>query len=214
MRQRRFAAIGIVLAVGILGFAPARVGAASTAPNGSLGPGCAADRPAVAHHAGGVAADIPGKGHPAPIPCATNTGFRTSEVSIAVTNRGTVLFQPAFPETGSPIGVLRSADRGASWDFINPTTSPPRTVAIDMNMWVDRQTGRVFWSSELGPPIGRAPPRLDLSDSDGKTWVASSTLSVLYDHTQIFSGPPTKSQRALMQGYPNVVYVAVAGSRV
>jgi hypothetical protein len=80
-----------------------------------------------------------------------------------------------------------------------------------MNMWVDRQTGRVFWSSELGPPVGGGTPRVDHSDDDGKTWLPSSTLPMLYDHTQVFTGSPTESLKRLMQGYPNVVYVAVSG---
>src|SRR5262249_39039283 len=84
-----------------------------------LGPGCAPDRPAIAHHAGGVPVRVH-EHERAPIPCLTPTGYRAGEASIAVTNEGTVLFQSAFPEAGLPIGVLRSVDRGATWDFIDP----------------------------------------------------------------------------------------------
>jgi hypothetical protein len=61
-----------------------------------LGPGCAPDRPAIAHHAGGILAGTD-KVEEAPIPCTTATGFRTNEVSVVITNEGSALFQPAFP---------------------------------------------------------------------------------------------------------------------
>src|SRR6267142_2699418 len=67
------------------------------------GPGCAHNRPAIAHHAGGtvVKAD-----ESAPIPCATATGWRTSEPSIVLTNLGGVLLQPAFDKAGLPMGLI------------------------------------------------------------------------------------------------------------
>jgi len=115
-----------LLVVAALTLAPA-TSAAAPADRGhegaDPGPGCAPERPAVGHYAGGVIAETRrGQQQMPPIPCATRTGFRTSEVSIVVTNDGTVLFQPALAtETGFPIGLLRSVDRGASWDFIaNP----------------------------------------------------------------------------------------------
>lgn len=183
-----------------------------------LGPGCDPDRPAIPHHAGGVPAH-PDHDDTAPIPCATATGWRTAETSIAISNEGTVLFQPALPASGSPVGVVRSTNLGKGWHFVNPTVTPARIAADDMNMWVDRDTGRAFWSSDLvglaafgllGLPL-TANRYIDHSDDDGKTWVRSSPLAMYYDHTQVFSGPPTKSLRHLMQGYPSVVYVAVSG---
>src|SRR5260370_22491387 len=109
--------------------------------NHHLGPGCAPDRPAVAHHAGGVMAETD-QDEISLVPCTTRTGFRTSEVSIEISNDAAVLVQPALAEeTGFPIGLLRSDDRGASWDFLTAADPPPRTRATDMNIWVDRQTG-------------------------------------------------------------------------
>jgi hypothetical protein len=143
MRIRRFASICIVLALGVLGFAPALVGAASAARNGSLGPGCAPDRPAVAHYAEGVVAT--GRHGHAPIPCMTRTGFPTSEVSIAVTNRAAILFNPVIAADGSQ-GLTRSVDGGQSWQFVpHAANGAPVTVAIDQNLWVDRRSGRAFW---------------------------------------------------------------------
>jgi hypothetical protein len=176
-----------------------------------LGPGCAPDRAAVSHHAGGVIVEHHGDTNV--IPCATNTGWRTSETAIAVTNRGTVLLQPAVQgDGGLPIGLLRSTNRGRDWHFLEPGVQPARAVAIDMNIWVDRQTGRIFWSNDLIPPIGTVTTqRVDHSDDDGRTWSRSAELPVFFDHTQIFSGPPPQRLRHAMRGYPNVVYVVVSG---
>jgi hypothetical protein len=173
-----------------------------------LGPGCAPDRPAIAHYAGGVLAPTP-KGEKAPIPCATATGFRTFEISIVVTNDGTILFQPALATetTGLPVGVLRSVDQGESWSFVDPLTTPARNSGADMNMWLDPETGRLFWSNSLGV----TPEHIDLSDDEGMTWSSSSPVPMNYDHTQIFSGPPTISLKGLRHGYPAVLYVVVSG---
>jgi hypothetical protein len=187
----------------------------------NLGPGCAPDRPAIAHHASGVLANLPpGQAKKAPIPCLTNTGWNTQELSIIFTNKGTALVQVAYPASGSPLGVLRSVDNGRSWDFINPTVTPPRVAVEDMNLGIDRDTGRVFWNSDatgleaFGIPDRDGNVYIDHSDDDGKSWVRSSPLSpnTRFDHAQIFAGPPpTSFLKDQLKDYPNIVYVAVAG---
>src|SRR5439155_20916343 len=107
--------------------------------------GCAFDRPAIPHRAGGRV-DTHRKRRV--VPCSTNTGLRTGEPSIAVTNDGVVLFQPNLPTATGAVGLVRSSNKGATWDFIAPTT-PVRTSGADMNIWVDRLTGGAFWTSEL-----------------------------------------------------------------
>lgn len=97
-----------------------------------------------------------------------------------------------------PIGAVRSLDRGTSWDM-------PQTQTLDTNLWVDRQTGRVFWIS-CGSHC--AIPRFDISDDDGKTWFPGGRI-LNYDHVEIFTGPPTENLKHLMQGYPNVVYAGM-----
>jgi hypothetical protein len=181
-----------------------------------LGPGCATDRPAIAHHAGGVAAQTP-KGETAPIPCVTNTGSRTSEIGVVVTNAGTVLFQPgvrsANATVGAPIGVLRSVDQGALWRSVDSTSpvSPDRTLAFDGNLGIDRLTGRVFvitpgyTEGQIGDLV--EVPQVDISDEDGKakTWYAGGE-PVYADSIKVFAGPPPQNLKKLQQGYPNVVY--------
>jgi hypothetical protein len=176
-----------------------------------LGSGCAPDRPAVAHHAGGVPVK-PSKGETAPIPCSTATGVRTGEMSMVITSAGTILFEPALKTetTGFPVEVLSSVDQGETWNFVKPSGVPPRSQGDDMNLWLDRQTGRLFWTTTLGPPYANDVPRVDHSDDEGVTWTPSS-VPMLYDHTQVFGGPPTKALEHLMQGYPNVVYTVVSG---
>jgi hypothetical protein len=177
----------------------------ATAFAADLGPGCAPDRPAIPHLAGGVTVQPP-KGETAPIPCATKTHYRTAEISIAVTNQGTILFQPAVKSetTGLPIGLLRSTNQGTNWDFVNPTNTPTRTSAIDSNFWVDRDTGRIFWSN-FNAYV------LTISDDDGQSWATAAPIPMDFDHPQIFTGPPPASMKKLMDGYPNVVYLVVAG---
>ena len=150
MSAGRVCLTSIVPAVGLLGFAPALVEVASAASNGR-GAGCAPDRPAVAHCAGAVPAFF----HRAlglRSRRVTPTGFRTSEINLAVTNTETILFQPAFPETGSPIGATRSTNLGARWSFILPSASdnPPRITPVDESMRQEPRTGRIFWG--VGTP--------------------------------------------------------------
>jgi hypothetical protein len=177
-----------------------------------LGPGCAPERPAVPHRAGGVRVRVP-EHERAPIPCSTNTGFRTSEIGLVVTNSGSIVgFQPALQtDTGFPIGVLRSINEGASWEFILPTSpdNPPRLTAVDQNMTIDRTTGRIFWMSPgYDFPTLQQPPRLDISDDEGRTWFRGGQ-PLGFDHVQIFTGPPPAALRHLMRGYPNVLYACM-----
>ncbi len=176
----------------------------------NLGPGCNADRPAIAHDAGAIVVRPPRGRNEAPIPCTTNTQFRTGEISIVVTKKGTTVFQPAVKDqTGSAVGVLRSPNAGALWGLVLP--NPPRTLSVDQRMSLDRRTGRIFWI-QLGLPPNNfgitITPRLDISDDDGKTWFAGGkTLG--FDDPSIFAGPPPKTSRTLTHDYPNIVYACM-----
>jgi hypothetical protein len=141
-----------------------------------------------------------------------STGWRTPEVSLVVTNKGTLLFQPAVFEGGFPIGLIRSADQGRSWTFVLPSlASPPLISAVDQNMWFDRDTGRAFWLAQ-NPGTTNQISRLNVSDDDGKTWTVYVPALERVDHSQIFSGPPPEALRPLMNGYPSVVYVCAGNS--
>jgi hypothetical protein len=201
------------IGIATLAAAPAFSAQEAEKEGSDLGPGCAPNRPAIPHHAGGVTVHAK-NGEKAPVPCSTRTGFRTGEVSLVVNNSGSIVFQPALASetTGFPVGVLRSTDRGEHWNFITEGPSiAPRSQGDDLNFWLDRQTGRIFWTTTLQPPYANDPPRVDHSDDEGRTWTASSPLPVFYDHTQVFGGPPTERLKGLMNGYPNVVYTCVSG---
>ena len=120
--RKRLAIVAALLATAVAWPAAARAA-------GGPGPGCAPSRPAVAHHAGGVAVSPQPSG--APTPCGMQTGFAGGESAIAVTNSGAVFYAPAvqsFAGTqaqyflGGNSGFARSTDLGGRWDFVNPVS--------------------------------------------------------------------------------------------
>ena len=176
--------------------------------------GCAPDRVAVAHYQGGVVvANLPpGEAREAPVPCSAATGWRTGEMGIAVTSTGTVVISPTFPESGAPIGLIRSTDNGASWQSIVPVETPPRTHPLDSNLGIDRKTGRIFYITPgyFIPALSQTAG-LWFSDDDGKTWSVGAGPGMLppsgrSDSIKVFAGPPTPMSRDEMKAYPNVVY--------
>jgi len=199
MRKMQKFAIGTMVIV-LAGLSAATTAAAPPPQNQSsdLGPGCAPDRAAVAHHVGGVKVDAP-RGSEAPVPClSANPGVRVGEESIVVTNLGTVILRPTRNVdaiAASKAGLVRTVDNGATWE-------DPNAPFNDTNMWYDSTTGRLFWGSRM---------RTDISDDDGKTWF-SGGRTLNFDHIQVFGGPPPESLKHMMQGYPNVVYVCVGHS--
>src|SRR4051812_23962749 len=83
----------LVWSAGHRGWLDARVFAQAAASSSM--PGCAPDRPTVAHYPGGVKAGAKA-GKKTLIPCTTNTGWRTTELGMVVTKAGTLVLQPAF----------------------------------------------------------------------------------------------------------------------
>jgi hypothetical protein len=211
-----------VIAVALMALAAAAPAAANATP----GPGCAAGRRAVAHYSGGkVARPQPAA---APIPCGMQTGFGGGESAIAVTNSGAVFYAPAVQATaglqaqyflGGNSGFARTVNLGASWSFVDPiglNTFPPSVAGvssqrlsgslgypawdqIDDKFFMDRMTGRLFWTD---PDI---PNEVVLStDDDGLTW-RYSLLPVGFggEWTQVTTAKPRLSKTS---GYPEVVY--------
>ena len=185
----------------------------------SAGPGCAPNRPAIAHHPGGVVARPQPRG--APIPCGMQTGFAGGESAIAVTNGGAVFYAPAvqsFAGTqaqyflGGNSGFARTTDDGRTWSFVlpispnlavpaNPLGKPgwPAWDQIDDKFFMDRRTGRLFWTD---PDV---PSEAVLwTDDDGLTWdVSELPVGLGGEWTQVTTAKPRISKTT---GYPEVVY--------
>src|SRR2546423_618395 len=165
---------------------------AAPAPGAPLGPGCAPDRPAIAHHAGGkvVAAS------PAPVPCTTKTGFYPGEPGTSVTPAGTVWFSAADWEWA----LARTKDLGAHWERFGvpgpqayPGCGPDvsanscdtseqgkyNTVA-DAYVHTDRDTGRTFWTKTYGYAAcsslnyGDAGIMVAISHDEAASWTYST----------------------------------------
>ena len=222
LRQRALAAAGgAALCLAIAG-----VGARA-AGGSALPPGCHVEWPVVGH--GPAEAVVPLRAGTAPIACAVETGFATSESTIAVSNLGSLLYSPA----GSENTLARSTDSGAGWSLAPPPAGAQQSTlfnTVDPQVIVDRRTGRLFWVHATGPdrtvpgllPGGAVPPgdllpfvpaygfQVYSSADDGRSWsTADYQTAPMGDWEKIFTGPPRPAASGAPQpaGYPNVVYV-------
>ena len=188
------------------------------------GPGATRACPSWRHHAGGGAASLPAQAA-LPSVCVTETGYATSETSIAATNTGALFFSPAHTENS----LARSVDSGGSWQLTYPPKMQYTSLwnTVDPKVTVDRRTGRVFWLRATGD-LRTAPVLVDESPfgsqaataiayahgfqvygspDDGHTW---TTADYQHENTgdweKIFVGPPA-GDGAKPSGYPDVVYV-------
>src|SRR5437879_4464243 len=88
------------LAVAALGVATALLGSAFAfippAPAATVA-GCSRSLPVVAHRAGGSPVKLP-RGDRLPVACASETGYASSESSLAVTPNGVLVYSPAQTE--------------------------------------------------------------------------------------------------------------------
>jgi hypothetical protein len=217
MALRRTARAGLMAAAVALAVAVGSAQASDVAPDAR--PGCAPERPAVAHHQGGVALDPQPAG--APIPCGVLTGFGSSETRVAVNGSGTVFFNPAVATPGptqcagrcESAGLAISTDRGATWSL------SPSGSNVDNSLYADPDTNRVFW---IPFNVAAAQAEVRISDDDGKTWRTSSACCGSAENPRFMTGVPRVSRTI---GYPKVVYLcsntgyiggleSVAGARV
>jgi len=105
--------------------------------------GCSRKLPVVAHRAGGLVVALP-TGDVLPKACASETGYATSESSLAVSKDGTLVYSPAESENST----ARSSDGGFLWSLTKPASEQPTAFWNTVDPWViaDRRTGRIFWS--------------------------------------------------------------------
>jgi hypothetical protein len=135
----------------------------------AAGPGCDTSRTAVAHYSDGTLASQSG----APVPCAVKTGYGGAESRVSVAPTGEVLEVPAIVPLGPlghPLpggnlppgavptpesvfsnnsGIGWTSNRGASWSLITPRGN--LYIEGDHDLYIDRQTGRAYYSCLSGP---------------------------------------------------------------
>lgn len=183
-------------------------------------PTCSPERAAVVHAAGEKVKRV----RATRIPCASETGYYTGETGIAVTESGSVWFSAADWEWA----LVRSADKGRSWERITPggpqampgcfvATSPATcqdtqaakngTVA-DGFLWIDPTTSKLFWSKTYGLAVCSS---LSMTPDDGRTWQSNSSFACPgADYEKIAGGPAPKGGEQPV-GYPNVLYGCTNG---
>jgi len=192
----------------------------------SPGPGCLPSQPAVAYYAGGILAQSQPKNPP--IPCGGQTGYAGGESAIAVTNSGAVFYAPAVQTTagveaqyflGGDSAFARTTNDGATWQFVNPigindafvtditgpgverfsgNTGDPAWEQIDDKFYIDRTTGRLFWTDPDSQEV------VLYTDNSGETWTESPLpLGLGGEWTQVTTA---KGITAQPTGYPEVVY--------
>jgi len=196
-------------------------GAALAAPATAATAGCKRSLPVVAHRAGGTAVLLP-EGARLPVACAVETGYATSESSLAVSKDGAIVYSPA----GSENSMARSLNGGSSWSLTTPADEQPTSFWNTVDPWViaDRRTGRIFWSHATGPVRNEneLPEESGFylaaaygfqvysSSDDAKTFTtADYQTAPTGDWEKVFAGPPPPASTGAAQtvGYPDVVYL-------
>jgi hypothetical protein len=180
--------------------------------------GCSSSLPVVAHRAGGAAVKLP-RGARRPTACAAETGYATSESTIAVTGDGTLVYSPAETENS----MARSLDGGATWLLTYPAVEQHTSFwnTVDPDVIADRRTGKVFWSHATGPVRneGELPEESGFwlaaaygfqvysSSDDAATFkTADYSTAPTGDWEKVFVGP-APAGAAQPVGYPDVVYL-------
>lgn len=145
-----------------------------------------------------------GKGEPVPPPAGPLARFaitaldhKGAEPTLGVTPKGNV-----FVISGSD--VLRSQDKGMTWEIVSPPANFPRT--LDPYLHVDPDTGRVFMDHLY---VGCS--YLAWSDDEGESWLYNPAACGMpvNDHQTLSTGKPAGAAPTL--AYPNVVYYGYNG---
>jgi hypothetical protein len=189
--------------------------AASPAGAATGGPGCRRSLPVVGHHGGGQVVERSSL----PVACAVETGYASSESTIAVAGDGALVYSPAQTENS----VARSLDDGASWSLSYPADEQPTSFwnTVDPHLVADRRTGRVFWAHATGPVRneGGLPQGLGFylaaaygfqvytSRDAGRSWTTADYQTAPTGDWEKLAVGPAPPHAAQPAGYPGVVYL-------
>ena len=217
----RIASAAVVLAFVAISL-PAQAQAANP------GPGCLPAQRAVAYHAGSSALSPQPNGAPIPCGMQTGFAGGESAIAVT-NSGAVMYAPAVQPTAGSVraqyflggnSAFARTTDNGTAWDFVDPigindsflagiagpgadrfsgTTQDPVWDQIDDKFYVDRTTGRLFWTDpDLQDEI------VLYTDNSGVTWT-QSPLPIGYggEWTQVTTA---KAITAKPTGYPEVVY--------
>ena len=157
-----------------------------------------------------------------PLACGVETGYATSESSLAVSGNGTLVYSPAQTENS----MVRSPDDGTSWSLTRPAVEQPTAFwnTVDPFVIADRRTGRLFWSHATGPVrnegglpqgsgfylAGAYGFQVFNSGDNGRSWQTadySSAPTGDWEKLAVGPPPPASTGAARPSGYPDVVYL-------
>ena len=148
----------------------------------------------------------PEQGKP-PVADCIMTGYGAAEPSLAIASDGTIFYAPVFTPKGN--GLIRSRDKGKTWDLIIPRFGNTECHSrVQTYLYLDPATDRVFFHSSL---LRMFPPRLKRgfnltwSDDQGDTWHHVKLEIEALDWLKVYAGPPARSETS---DYPNIVYMS------
>ena len=158
---------------------------------------------AVAHKGGGK--KVSGNPGEAPTPQQFRLGVPATEPTLGVANDGTI-FTSAI-STNTRVDVLRSKDRGKSWEIVSPNVAGrnTHTLSLDPYTYVDNRLSDKDSSRIFTIDLTVACSILSYSDDLGDTWTTNPLACgrPVNDHQTLFGGPPKTSTTI---GYENVMY--------
>ncbi len=159
----------------------------------------------VAHRAGGRA--VAAAALPSVVTHAV--GHAAAEPTLGVATNGDVFYAAADTITGAtplpPVDVVRSTDRGESWEVVSPRIAGRNAhfSTGDPYVYVDRtEEGSRVFTVDLQ---GYVCSLLSFSDDGGESWTTNplGCGRPVNDHQTVFAGPLVESAATL---YPHVVY--------
>lgn len=157
-------------------------------------------------HGSSVVQALPESGK-APAASCIMTDFGSAEPTMAITRDGTIFLAPVFTPEGN--GLIRSRDKGATWQVLIPRFGDGRYHnRAQPYLYMDPTTERLFFHTTLlnfYPPCYRRGLNMTWSDDEGETWNHQIVAKEAFDWLKVYAGPPVSSRT---EGYPNIVYMS------